>query len=418
MPNLIEQQDLLKGLPDARLAMLLQNPIGDIPPFLVAAEAQRRQAIRQQFAGPDSKESVVDSLTKQMTGAQENIQGQTSPTPPVPATPQMQGVAALQQQQMQQAAQQGMAGGGAVQRYKDRGLVIPTVESLSDTYYTDPLSIPDVSEGDTSIIENAIPDLGLPPLFPHYKTPEEVASESVNPYKQAYEKGYRGIGVMPGAKTAAQADEQSRLKKQYEQYAASRKTEPEPYVDEDRKRLEELFAAQEPSGWDNAQKWFAMSQQFLDPSKTTMESIASAGSAFADASAAQEQARRQLELEKKKALMDYDINKKATATQNTIESLKYQAEQAMEDAKIADREASDAAKELSDYQKMAAENPLIKLESDPTYQALAEKAKAARQNASDSRAISQYYRNQYGKLMGTYGQPMAWRDGKLVPIGG
>ena len=80
MPNIIEQQDLLKGLPDARLMTLLQKPVGDIPPFLVAAEAQRRQQIRQQFAGSGSKESGVDSLTKQLAGVPQNIGSKGSPT--------------------------------------------------------------------------------------------------------------------------------------------------------------------------------------------------------------------------------------------------------------------------------------------------------------------------------------------------
>ena len=46
MPNIVEQQDLLKGLPDAAIAKLMQAPSGQIPTFLVAAEAQRRQHLQ------------------------------------------------------------------------------------------------------------------------------------------------------------------------------------------------------------------------------------------------------------------------------------------------------------------------------------------------------------------------------------
>jgi len=140
MPNIIEQQDLLKGIPDNRLAMMMQNPTGDIPPFLVAAEAQRRQAIRQQFAG-GPQESVVDTLTKQLAGVPQNIQAQPKAPPQMPPPmmqqmPQQQmpqqpqqagqetaGVAALQQQMPQQAPQQAMRRGGVVQRYDVGGSV-------------------------------------------------------------------------------------------------------------------------------------------------------------------------------------------------------------------------------------------------------------------------------------------------------
>jgi len=96
MPNIIEQQDLLKGLPDARLSMLMQNPTGDIPPFLVAAEAQRRQSIREQFSG-GPQESVVDTLTKQLASVPQNIEAPMQ-TPPRMPPPQMQaGINALPQ---------------------------------------------------------------------------------------------------------------------------------------------------------------------------------------------------------------------------------------------------------------------------------------------------------------------------------
>ena len=117
MANIIEQQDLLKGLPDARLSLLLQSPDASIPPFLVAAEAQRRQSIRQQFAGDGGKESVVDTLTKQLSNVPQNIQApmRTPPQMPPPMQPQMAGIGALPQGQQQ------MANGGPVRRFASDG---------------------------------------------------------------------------------------------------------------------------------------------------------------------------------------------------------------------------------------------------------------------------------------------------------
>ncbi len=122
MPNILDQQNLLKGITDERLSSLLQNPIGVIPPFLVAAEAQRRQAIREQFSGQQPQESVVDTLTRQLAGVPQNIQSSAQ----APQAPQ--GIAAIPQQQEAQPQeaqpeQQTMNSGGYVQRYQDGSLV-------------------------------------------------------------------------------------------------------------------------------------------------------------------------------------------------------------------------------------------------------------------------------------------------------
>jgi len=87
------------------------------------------------------------------------------------------------------------------------------------------------------------------------------------------------------------------------------KPKPGETPDEFRARLEELLRAQEPSDWEKAQKWFAMSEQFLDPSKTTMQSIAGAGRAFSESAAEQARAQRESELNLKKGLLEYDVAK-------------------------------------------------------------------------------------------------------------
>lgn len=338
MPNIIEQQDLLKGLPDARLAMLLQNPAGDIPPFLVAAEAQRRQAIRQQFAGSESQESVVDTLTKQLVP--QNIQAPPKAPPVIPPTPQMQGVAALQQQQQMQQPQE-MRGGGMVRRYQDGGAITPTVESLAarmrgmslEEYKRMleaekiarlgpgkaryPLENPTVP---TSEAERAKRDF--------YAATEGPFSGFYSP-ETVYDLAQRVTGEPPPPaditefnKSVALPDTQVGLGRDADVFNGSlapisgeptaspeMQQKPDETPDEYRARLEELLAAQEPSDWEKAQKYFAMAEQFLDPSKTTMQSVAGAGRAFAESASEQARAQREAELNLQKSLLEYDIGK-------------------------------------------------------------------------------------------------------------
>jgi hypothetical protein len=333
MPNIIEQQDLLKGLPNTRLAMLLQNPTGDIPLFLVAAEAQRRQALAQQFAGSEGKESVVDTLTKQLANVPQNIPAPTRSPPMIPQTPQMQGVAALQaQQSAQQMAQpqegQMMRSGGMVQRYQYGGQVQPwwQIPDLSNTF-----------SGITGYLGEKIGDLSEFATMPYAErlnnnpTVESLASSVtgnnatgnfdvfppavVNPEMynggSGSDLGLPDIPVGPNSPEARRSrEEQLRLKKQYLEYAASQ-TPPEPgeTQDEYRARLEKILAVQEPSNSEKAGKYYDMAAAFLDPSKTTMESIAAAGQAFSRASAEQARAEREARIGLERGLLEYDIGK-------------------------------------------------------------------------------------------------------------
>lgn len=461
MPNIIEQQDLLKGLPDNRLAMLLQNPVADIPPFLVAAEAQRRQAIRQQFAGSENKESVVDSLTKQLVP--QNIKAQPEMTPPVPATPEMQGVAALQQQQMmQQAAQQpnqGMAGGGPVRRFAAQGYVAPSVVSMANQLtggaqvgatedeltfwdrvkrgmgYTsdiigDPLGWRERTSGkSTSEILGLDPEsIAIARRQELDKTdPARIAERQAAAYTGAYDKGYRGIGVMPGARTSSENAEMMRQKQVYGKYAASRQQEPKQEGESEenyRKRLEALFGNTEPSSWEKSQRWFAMAEQFLDPSKTTLESVAGAGRAFADVSAEQAAAARAAELEKQKALLEYDINERdygrktaAQRAQDQVESMKYQGEQAMKLAEQQDRIVLAAERELADYQKAIIQSGLSEqadIDKDPKVVALKKRIEEANRVKNAALSQSAYFTRMYGETYGTYGKVPYWYDEKIV----
>jgi len=393
MPNIIEQQDLLKGLPDARLMTLLQRPVGDIPPFLVAAEAQRRQQIRQQFAGSGSKESVVDTLTKQLANVPQNVNAPARTPPMIPQTPPMQGVMALQQQQeMADMAQQGqtMRSGGMVQRYNTGSLVASSPQRLK--WVMENFDLPNEQAAQKFIMAHPEAGLGSELNFPADMSTVDRLAQSVaptkqlnslvdsvttNPYTQAYESGYRGIGVMPGAKTEKEVmdnrAEQSRLKKQYQQYAASQpKPEEGETPDEYRARLEKLLAAQEPSGWENAQKYFAMAQQFLDPSKTTMESLVGAGQAFSQSAGEQARAQREAELALEKGMLEYDKNQTAerraaaqAERERTSFSAKDQADILIKRQESLSRLINSKKEQMADLTKLMAD-PLTS--SDPTLQ--------------------------------------------------
>lgn len=319
MPNIIEQQDLLKGLPDNRLALLLRNPDATIPPFLVAAEAQRRQAIRQQFAGDAGKESVVDSLTKQLANVPQNVQApmQTPPRIPAPMMPQA-GIAALQQapQQAPMQAPQQMADGGIVQRYDNGGpVMLPTmiraqpepmwrlpeyggvIPRVGDwvggaargiyDWATTPYSERRAQEETPSPMSDiTTPDIRVPPARPEFAfTPGQEPA----PYIDLTPKKPKP----PEDTTTSPTSIENRSKAE-----AGRL----------RSELESLYATEEPSNWEEAQKWFAMSAQIMNPDANLMQGLVNAGSVYAEAEADQARERRAGERDLKEALLRFDLD--------------------------------------------------------------------------------------------------------------
>ena len=311
MPNIIEQQDLLKGLPDNRLAMLMQKPTGDIPPFLVAAEAQRRQAIREQFSG-GPQESVVDTLTKQLANVPQNIEAPAQ-TPPQMPPPQMAGVAALQ-------GPQGMRHGGFVQRYQDGGGVqpwwkIPDISgyfpSVADKlgqsvrglyeFATTPYSEMKAAEGAPSTSVDSLsanpsagnipPDLGRMDGvgLPDVKIVPGRFSDSLNP-----PPAQKPNPTIPRNETAGQEDTSAE-----NQYAAQEAAL--------RKRQEELYGNTEISDWEKAQKWFAAAQAAIEPGQTDMQAVINALSALGGGMATEKAAEREAMTNKEKAMLEWDI---------------------------------------------------------------------------------------------------------------
>ena len=93
--NILEVEDIVKGLPDARLYEEALTPSGQLPQFLLVSEVQRRMDMRKRFANtePQPVGSVYDKIMREAS---------------------MQVPQEQQQPQMQPQMQQ-MAGGGIVQ---------------------------------------------------------------------------------------------------------------------------------------------------------------------------------------------------------------------------------------------------------------------------------------------------------------
>jgi hypothetical protein len=310
MPNIIQQQDLLKGLPDDRLSMLMQNPTGDIPPFLVAAEAQRRQSIREQFSG-GPQESVVDTLTKQLASVPQNIEAPMQ-TPPQMPTPQMQaGVGALER---------GMRDGGMVQRYQDGSLV--------ERYYRygpRGAGAPITRVGETSLTSGIYNF-----LFPGGEetapsgdilsapTVEELSRISTQRREAEADAGRTREPTMYGMTAAERrgmplSSPAAPAQKPRDETAGQEDTSEENQSSAQeaafRKRLDDLYGQTGASDWEKAQKWFAMAGQFVQPSKNIMQNIAAGASAFAEGAAAEQAAARESAIAREKALLEWDMSR-------------------------------------------------------------------------------------------------------------
>lgn len=365
MANIIEQQDLLKGLTDDRLSGLLKNPVGDIPPFLVAAEAQRRQAIRQQFAGQGQQESVVDSLTKQLAAVPQNIN--TS----APA----QGIAGIPQQ----APQQAMNNGGYVQRYQDKGLVeesyFPAFSDFFPSFKSPSLTPEDISQMSRDEYlalqekNKYAPGVGGAkatylhenPVVP--KTELQAAQEEANaiangPLSIFYspESKYdavqgvlnkqneinqalrpatepRDLGMYPNAKppkveTAnVQAPREPDTSNEDTSYENQTKAQDAAL----RKRIEDMYASEDKGILGDPEKWAAISQAFFQPDTSAMESIANALSAYGVGTARERSQERDDLRAREEALLKWDIGERDAERAAAAEKAKQLIELAKED---------------------------------------------------------------------------------------
>lgn len=328
MANLIEKANLLKGLTNDRIALLMQNPVGDIPPFLVAAEAERRRAASQQATGDVGKESVVDMLTRQLANVPQNIQAPMRAPPQMPPPmmqPQMAGIGALPQ---------GMANGGPVRRFDVGSLVTPTVAGLAGvaTGETREQYLARVKKERTDAMQPGKAKFLLQnPTVPKTEAQlaeEEVRATTTGPLSGFYsdESRYDAAQELLDVKNRTAAPLVSNGMTAEDRRAP---TNPAPQsappssttgtadtsfenkykaMEADmRKRLEGLYGNEETSNWENAQKWFAMSQQIMNPDATLMQGLVNAGSAYAEISGDQAAEQRQAARAREEALLNYDM---------------------------------------------------------------------------------------------------------------
>ena len=120
--NILEQEDLIKGLPDQALFQQADNPTGDIPQFLIISEIQRRTDMRKRFeaAEPQPQTTAAQRIVSEGLGAamapQNSLPPPAMPAPPSNSVSQMDGSSPLMAQGMAAGGILGFANGGVVRR--------------------------------------------------------------------------------------------------------------------------------------------------------------------------------------------------------------------------------------------------------------------------------------------------------------
>ena len=115
MMNILEQEDIIKGLPDQALMQEAQRPSGELPQYLVVSEIQRRSDMRKRYKA--GQEQMPQATVKEQV-MQEGIMGAIPQMPPQMAmAPQMpQRMPQMPPQGIQQAMPPQMMSGGGVIR--------------------------------------------------------------------------------------------------------------------------------------------------------------------------------------------------------------------------------------------------------------------------------------------------------------
>lgn len=84
--NLIEQQNLLKGLTDEALQAQLSQP-GSTPPYLVATEIGRRQDMRQRYEGEQARRGKQSTVIEDLMAMNGGLSQAPMAQPQMPAAP-------------------------------------------------------------------------------------------------------------------------------------------------------------------------------------------------------------------------------------------------------------------------------------------------------------------------------------------
>ena len=88
--NILEQEDIIKGLPDQALQEEAKAPSGQVPQFLVVSEIQRRTDMRKKYQDPNQQKpqgTVADQITQEGIASvqpQQPMQGEQQQGQPMP----------------------------------------------------------------------------------------------------------------------------------------------------------------------------------------------------------------------------------------------------------------------------------------------------------------------------------------------
>lgn len=124
--NILQMEDMVKGLPDDRIMQELQQPSGQMPEFLLLSERQRRETMRASYA--NQQQESMPTIKEQIIGQGSQQQPQQNLSQMQPQLSQAgQGITSLPQQPMPQQppAQQQMMSGGLVRMAGGGAFTIP-----------------------------------------------------------------------------------------------------------------------------------------------------------------------------------------------------------------------------------------------------------------------------------------------------
>ena len=122
--NIIDTEDMIKGLPDAALQKEAQNPSGQAPQFLVVSEIKRRKDMRERYAQNQQSQGTVKDQLLGMAPPAPQPQMASMGQPQGRPMPPMGGQMPMGQPPMQQPAPpMGMYSGGVVRMAE--GLTVP-----------------------------------------------------------------------------------------------------------------------------------------------------------------------------------------------------------------------------------------------------------------------------------------------------
>lgn len=144
--NIIEAEDVVKGLPDRELFQEAQYPSGRIPQFLAVSEVQRRQDMRQRFQAQQQQpqQTVKDQILQgAMGGGQPQMPQMPPQQPPMPQAPAAMGAPPPPQAQMYRGGIARMSAGGITKGgivYMQTGRTVPAAAPVAPA--TTPLPDP------------------------------------------------------------------------------------------------------------------------------------------------------------------------------------------------------------------------------------------------------------------------------------